>query len=140
MKDERVQIVIRSTIEERDIIKERAANENLSMNQFILNRTLDSNHDSNDNAIDSGNDSNNSVVIDVLKTQLESKDKQINKLQTLIDQQQQLTLQSNRQNEWLQLQIEPEQNEEERTEPEQSDSASSKKEKKRGFFERLFNA
>lgn len=96
MKDDRVQIVVRTTIEEREAIKEKAAKKELSMNQFILDSIFDSANDSTASTLDS-------TIFSVLETQLESKDKQIDKLQTLVDQQQQLTLQSNQQIHQLQL-------------------------------------
>lgn len=50
-------------------------------------------------------------IIENYQKQLEQKDKQLSELHKLLDQQQQLTLHSNKQNELLQLQIEANENE-----------------------------
>lgn len=110
MSDNRVQIIVRTTIEEKEKIKEIAKSKNKSMNQLILDSVIDSDDDS---TIDSTDDSTESVkdssfdktIITVFKDQLENKDKQIDKLQKLLDQQQQLSLQANKHIEKLQLQL-----------------------------------
>lgn len=133
MKDDRVQIVVRTTIEERETIKEKAAKKELSMNQFILDSIFDSTNDSTASTLDS-------TIISVLETQLESKDKQIDKLQTLVDQQQQLTLQSNQQIHQLQLEAVKQKEEQANPEPVQAEKTEPDlPPAKKGWFNRLFN-
>lgn len=103
MSNNRVQIIVRTTTEEKEKIKEIAKLKNKSMNQLIIDSVIDS-------VIDSAKDSENDTVEDrsviaIFNSQLENKDKQIDKLQNLLDQQQQLSLQSNKQMEQLQLQL-----------------------------------
>lgn len=132
MKDDRVQIVVRTTIEEREVIKEKAAKKELSMNQFILDSIFASKNDSTASTLDS-------TIISVLETQLERKDKQIDKLQTLVDQQQQLTLQSNQQIHQLQLEAVKQMEEQANPEPVQAEKTESNPSTvKKGFFSRFF--
>ncbi|MGX7395608.1 DUF536 domain-containing protein [Carnobacterium mobile] len=103
MSNNRVQIIVRTTTEEKEKIKEIAKLKNKSMNQLIIDSVIDS---ANDSAKDSENDTvEDRSVIAIFNSQLENKDKQIDKLQNLLDQQQQLSLQSNKQMEQLQLQL-----------------------------------
>nr|QJS06524.1 hypothetical protein [Arthrobacter sp.] len=102
MSDDRVQIIVRTTVEEREKIKKIAKSKKKSMNQLIIDSVIDISKDSSDSTIDSSTDI---TIIEVFKAQLENKDKQIDKLQNLLDQQQQLSLQSNKQIEQLQLQL-----------------------------------
>ena len=102
LSDDRVQIIVRTTVEEREKIKKIAKSEKKSMNQLIIDSVIDISKDSSDSTIDSSADI---TIIEVFKAQLENKDKQIDKLQNLLDQQQQLSLQSNKQIEKLQLQL-----------------------------------
>ena len=68
----------------------------------MINIDNDSTDDSSNNIKNSSVDS---TIINVFKDQLESKDKQIDKLQNLLDQQQQLSLQTNKHIEQLQFQL-----------------------------------
>nr|WP_258556720.1 DUF536 domain-containing protein [Arthrobacter sp.] len=102
LSDDRVQIIVRTTVEEREKIKKIAKSKKKSMNQLIIDSVIDISKDSSDSTIDSSTDI---TIIEVFKAQLENKDKQIDKLQNLLDQQQQLSLQSNKQIEQLQLQL-----------------------------------
>ena len=102
LSDDRVQIIVRTTVEEREKIKKIAKSKKKSMNQLIIDSVIDISKDSSDSTIDSSADI---TIIEVFKAQLENKDKQIDKLQNLLDQQQQLSLQSNKQIEKLQLQL-----------------------------------
>ena len=63
------------------------------MNQLILDSMINIDNDSTDDSSNNiKNSSVDSTIINVFKDQLESKDKQIDKLQNLLDQQQQLSL------------------------------------------------
>lgn len=95
-----------------------AQEKNVSMNQFILDAIFDSKDSINDSKSDS-------TIIEILERQLAKKDEQIEQMQKLLDQQQQLTLQTNQQIQHLQL-------EEKKAEDFQE------KENKKGFFGRWF--
>lgn len=110
-----MQIVVRTTDKERDQVKKMAQEKDVSMNQFILDAIFDSKDDS----------INDSTIIEILERQLAKKDEQIEQMQKLLDQQQQLTLQTNQQIQHLQL-------EEKKAEDFQE------KENKKGFFSRWF--
>ena len=126
MTDNRVQIIIRTTDDEREQIKIMAQEKNVSMNQFIIDAIFDSKEDST-------SDSKSDIkMIEILEGQLAKKDEQIDKMQTLLDQQQQLTLQTNQQIQHLQL--------EETKETEKKLEAFEEKEAKKGFFSRWFNS
>ena len=126
MTDNRVQIIIRTTDDEREQIKIMAQEKNVSMNQFIIDAVFDSKEDST-------SDSKSDIkMIEILEGQLAKKDVQIDKMQTLLDQQQQLTLQTNQQIQHLQL--------EETKETEKKLEAFEEKEAKKGFFSRWFNS
>lgn len=99
MSNNRVQIIVRTTTEEKEKIKEIAKLKNKSMNQLIIDSVIDSAKDSENDTVEDRS------VIEIFNSQLENKDKQIDKLQNLLDQQQQLSLQSNKQMEQLQLQL-----------------------------------
>ena len=126
MTDNRVQIIIRTTDDEREQIKIMAQEKNVSMNQFIIDAIFDSKEDST-------SDSKSDIkMIEILEGQLAKKDEQIEQMQKLLDQQQQLTLQTNQQIQHLQL--------EETKETEKKLEAFEEKEAKKGFFSRWFNS
>ena len=103
-----------------------AQKKNVSMNQFIIDAIFDSKEDST-------SDSKSDIkMIEILEGQLAKKDEQVDKMQTLLDQQQQLTLQTNQQIQHLQL--------EETKEIEKKLEAFEEKEAKKGFFSRWFNS
>ena len=117
-----VQIIIRTTDTERDQVKKLAQEKDVSMNQFILDAIFDSTSDSKSDI----------KMIEILEGQLAKKDEQIEQMQKLLDQQQQLTLQTNQQIQHLQL--------EETKETEKKLEAFEEKEAKKGFFSRWFNS
>jgi predicted HicB family RNase H-like nuclease len=121
----RVQIIIRTTDTERDQVKKLAQEKDVSMNQFILDAIFDS-------TSDSSNSKSDIKMIEILEGQLAKKDEQIEQMQKLLDQQQQLTLQTNQQIQHLQL--------EETKETEKKLEAFEEKEAKKGFFSRWFNS
>ena len=126
MTDNRVQIIIRTTDDEREQIKIMAQEKNVSMNQFIIDAIFNSKEDST-------SDSKSDIkMIEILEGQLAKKDEQIEQMQKLLDQQQQLTLQTNQQIQHLQL--------EETKETEKKLEAFEEKEAKKGFFSRWFNS
>ena len=129
MTDDRVQIIIRTTDDEREQIKIMAQKKNVSMNQFIIDAVFDSKDDSTSDSSDSKSDIK---MIEILEGQLAKKDEQIEQMQKLLDQQQQLTLQTNQQIQHLQL--------EETKEIEKKLEAFEEKEAKKGFFSRWFNS
>ena len=122
LTENRVQIIIRATEKEREQVKKMAQEKNISMNQFIIDAIFD----------DSISDSSDIKMIEILEEQLVKKDEQIEKMQTLLDQQQQLTLQTNQQIQHLQL--------EETKETEKKLEAFEEKEAKKGFFSRWFGS
>ena len=124
-----MQIIIRTTDDEREQIKIMAQEKNVSMNQFIIDAIFDSKEDS---TSDSNNSKSDIKMIEILEGQLAKKDEQIDKMQTLIDQQQQLTLQTNQQIQHLQL--------EETKETEKKLEAFEGKEANKGFFRRWFSS
>ena len=106
LSDNRVQIIVRATKEEKEKLKELAKSKKKSMNQLILDSVINIDNDSTDDSAENIKDSSvDSTIINVFKDQLESKDKQIDKLQNLLDQQQQLSLQTNKHIEQLQFQL-----------------------------------
>ena len=129
MTDDRVQIIIRTTDDEREQIKIMAQERNVSMNQFIIDAIFDSKEDSTSDSKDSKSDIK---MIEILEGQLAKKDEQIEKMQKLLDQQQQLTLQTNQQIQHLQL--------EETKETEKKAVAFEEKEANKGFFSRWFSS
>ena len=138
LSDDRVQIIVRTTVEEREKIKKIAKSKKKSMNQLIIDSVIDISKDSSDSTIDSSTDI---TIIEVFKAQLENKDKQIDKLQNLLDQQQQLSLQSNKQIEQLQLQLSNETEidlENSNRNKVVNEKDSSEVNEKKGFFNRIF--
>lgn len=115
-----------------------------SMNQFILDAIFASKDDSTNASSASTNDNK---MIELLEGQLDKKDEQLKKMQTLLDQQQQLTLQSNRQIEQLQLAFSQESDESTETKadkppssvPDKKQSEHAEPKQKKGFFSRLFD-
>ena len=83
MSESKVQIVIRSTEDERESIKLMASKENKSMNQYILDELL---------SVDDGTNAGNDITIKLLSKQIAAKDEQIGNMQKLLDQQQRITL------------------------------------------------
>ena len=80
MEDKTVQMAIRLTTQERELIKEQAEQANKSMNQYVLDSILYQ------------NDTADSIDGIIVREQLAVKDSQIKELQKLLNQQQQLTL------------------------------------------------
>lgn len=88
-ENKQVQIIIRTTQEEKNIITQKAKDKGISVNEFIKRIILedDIKTDSTDNINDSNNDSNNDItddIIEILKDQLKTKDMQISNLQQII--------------------------------------------------------
>lgn len=88
-ENKQVQIIIRTTQEEKNIITQKAKDKGISVNEFIKRIILedDIKADSTDNINDSNNDSNNDItsdIIELLKEQLKTKDMQIANLQQII--------------------------------------------------------
>lgn len=88
-ENKQVQIIIRTTQEEKNIITQKAKDKGISVNEFIKRIILedDIKADSTDNINDSNNDSNNDItddIIEILKDQLKTKDMQISNLQQII--------------------------------------------------------
>lgn len=115
MTEEFVQLNVRVTKEQRNLLRKIAEEKEISMNQYIVDSTFNKTNGTNDVP-------DNVPLNEVLKERLKKQDEQIEKLQKALDQQQQLTLQSNQQIERLQL-----------NEP-------TKSEKKKGFLSRFFNS
>ena len=80
-----MQIIIRTTDDEREQIKIMAQEKNVSMNQFIIDAIFDSKEDSTSDSKDSKSDIK---MIEILEGQLAKKDEQIEQMQKLLDQQQ----------------------------------------------------
>lgn len=148
MTEDRVQIVIRTTQDEREQIRIMAQKKDTSMNQFILDAIFDSKDDSTYDSSDIDNDIKSDIkIVEILEGQLSKKDEQIEKMQTLLDQQQQLTLQANRQIEQLQLAFTQENNEPAETkidetassDPDKEQTESPRQNQKKSIFNRLFN-
>lgn len=76
-KNKQVQIIIRTTQEEKNIITKKAKDKGISVNKFIKKIVLE--EDINDNINDNKND-----IIEILKEQLKTKDIQIANLQQII--------------------------------------------------------
>lgn len=106
MAEDKKQVNIRCTVEEKTMLEELANESNKSVKQYTIDLWTeeyerrqvekDSNDKNNDSKSDSNKESNDSkadsTVISVLTSQLERKDEQIQTLQRLIDQEQQLNL------------------------------------------------
>lgn len=80
-ENKQVQIIIRTTQEEKAIITKKAKDKGISVNEFIKRIILedDIKEDINDNINDNKND-----IIEILKDQLKTKDMQIANLQQII--------------------------------------------------------
>ena len=141
LSDNRVQIIVRATKEEKEKLKEIAKSKKKSMNQLILDSVINIDNDSTDDSAENIKDSSvDSTIINVFKDQLESKDKQIDKLQNLLDQQQQLSLQTNKHIEQLQFQLSNETTEHSSNNPLINDNFENTSEgfQKKGFLSRFF--
>lgn len=118
--DEKVQIVLRLTSDEREAIKDFAAESDKSMNQYILDTLL-----SNDDIKKDNNDSEkDNKDITFFIEQIKVKDSQIAELQKLLNQQQQLSLADKQEKEQLRLELK---------------EVTPKEEQNRSFIQRLFN-
>lgn len=80
-ENKQVQIIIRTTQEEKNIITQKAKDKGISVNEFIKRIILedDIKEDINDNKNDITDD-----IIEILKDQLKTKDMQIANLQQII--------------------------------------------------------
>lgn len=80
-----VQIIIRTTEEEKQIISKKASESGLSVNQYIKQILLETNdkNDSNDDNKNINNDSKDDII-EILKEQLTIKDNQIENFQKII--------------------------------------------------------
>lgn len=99
MDEKIVQMAIRLTEQERELIKEQAEQANKSMNQYVLDSILYQN-DSSDST--STADSIEGIIV---REQLAIKDSQIKELQKLLNQQQQLSLSDKAERQELQLKL-----------------------------------
>ena len=82
MKDNKqVQIIIRTTSEEKEEITKKAKDKGVSVNEFIKSTILS--NDKKDSNNDNKNDINN-AIIEILREQLSAKDMQIANLQQII--------------------------------------------------------
>lgn len=118
MSKDRVQIIIRVMPDEKELIQELAKEEDKSMNQFIVDRVLpdpnlddklkeeEENHEDLNVSEEESLDIQQLDVFKLMRNQIHAKDKQIDKLQILLDQQQQLNLSDKRENERLRTNIE----------------------------------
>lgn len=119
MSKDRVQIIIRVMPDEKDQIQAMAKDEDKSMNQFIVDRVLPEPAPEKENLEEEDGVSSSEVeeeldnsLIDplslfkLMKDQIKTKDKQIESLQVLLDQQQQLNLSDKKENERLRINIE----------------------------------
>lgn len=80
-ENKQVQIIIRTTQEEKAIITQKAKDKGISVNEFIKRIILG--EDINDNINDNKNDITNDII-EILKDQLKTKDMQIANLQQII--------------------------------------------------------
>lgn len=80
-----VQIILRTTKEEKEEITKKAKNKGLSVNEYIKQELLNpkDNSDSTSDINDSNNDITN-AIIEILREQLKTKDIQIANLQQII--------------------------------------------------------
>lgn len=113
-EDVQKQILIRISEDYHSNIKDIAEQKGISMNKWIVDILVE-NLDSKD---DIDKDEDDSEIIEVFKTQLQEKDDQIKQLHGLLNQQQQLSLITQKEKESLMLEIndieENEENEENR--------------------------
>lgn len=127
MTDDYVQVNVRMTRTQRKELKKKAEKEETSMNQYIIDRTFDRTFDRiDDRTNDRINEADDRTIIELLQQQLEIKDKRLDKFETLLLNQQQLTSQSNQKIKELEY------------EEEIPTFSQEKKEDDRGFFSRLF--
>ena len=80
-----VQIILRTTKEEKEEITKKAKDLGLSVNEYIKQKIL--NHKNNSDSTSDINDSNNDItnaIIEILREQLKTKDIQIANLQQII--------------------------------------------------------
>lgn len=84
-----VQTILRTTKTEKEMITQKANELNLSINEYIKNTLLNNINQNNNNNIN--NDINNDII-NILKQQVENKDKQIQQLHQLLFQSQQKLL------------------------------------------------
>ena len=77
-ENKQVQIIIRTTQEEKNIITQKAKDKGISVNEFIKRIILED-----DIKADSNNDITNDII-EILKDQLKTKDMQIANLQQII--------------------------------------------------------
>jgi hypothetical protein len=80
-----VQIILRTTKEEKEEITKKAKDKGLSVNEYIKQKIL--NHKNNSDSTSDINDSNNDItnaIIEILREQLKTKDIQIANLQQII--------------------------------------------------------
>lgn len=84
-KNKQVQIIIRTTQEEKATITQKAKDKGISVNEFIKRIILedDIKEDINDNISDNKNDITDDII-EILKDQLKTKDMQIANLQQII--------------------------------------------------------
>ena len=80
-ENKQVQIIIRTTQEEKAIITQKAKDKGISVNEFIKRIILG--EDINDNINDNKNDITDDII-EILKDQLKTKDVQIANLQQII--------------------------------------------------------
>jgi hypothetical protein len=80
-ENKQVQIIIRTTQEEKAIITQKAKDKGISVNEFIKRIILG--EDINDNINDNKNDITDDII-EILKDQLKTKDMQIANLQQII--------------------------------------------------------
>jgi hypothetical protein len=80
-ENKQVQIIIRTTQEEKAIITQKAKDKGISVNEFIKRIILG--EDINDNISDNKNDITDDII-EILKDQLKTKDMQIANLQQII--------------------------------------------------------
>jgi hypothetical protein len=80
-ENKQVQIIIRTTQEEKAIITQKAKDKGISVNEFIKRIILE--EDINDNINDNKNDITDDII-EILKDQLKTKDMQISNLQQII--------------------------------------------------------
>lgn len=147
MKDDYVQVNVRMTRGQRNGLRNFSEKEETSMNQFIIDSVFDRINDRSGITNTRGNDRKSEeksmlddrTLIDILNGQLEKKDeqldekdKQIETMQSLLNQQQQLTLQTNQHLQYLQL--------EEAKETKKKLEDFEEKEVKKGFFSRWFGS
>ena len=107
-----------------DEIKKEADDQEITMTEYVISKLTDDSSD-----IDSSYTNQLKSELDRQIEAIQNKDKLIQELTRLVDQQQQLTLQSNKQVELLQLEMETA----------EKDSLK-EKEAQKGFFSRWFNS